>query len=97
MLARHLAFAILSAAMVIPVMASADPGRITGFGGIFFKSKDPKALAAWYRTIDPEWRRLKQAEKDHAANSPKPSVVKALISSEGVPAVRFLPDGDAGR
>jgi len=23
--------------------------RITGFGGIFFKSKDPKALAAWYR------------------------------------------------
>ena len=23
--------------------------RITGFGGIFFKAKDPKALAAWYR------------------------------------------------
>jgi predicted enzyme related to lactoylglutathione lyase len=22
---------------------------ITGFGGIFFKAKDPKALAAWYR------------------------------------------------
>jgi predicted enzyme related to lactoylglutathione lyase len=51
MLARHLAFAILSAAMVIPVMASADPGRVTGFGGIFFKSKDPKALAGWYRDV----------------------------------------------
>ncbi|MBO9575169.1 MAG: VOC family protein [Sphingobium sp.] len=24
-------------------------GRVTGVGGIFFKAKDPKALAAWYR------------------------------------------------
>ncbi len=23
--------------------------RITGIGGIFFKARDPKALAAWYR------------------------------------------------
>ncbi|WP_077032762.1 VOC family protein [Pelomonas sp. KK5] len=23
--------------------------RVTGIGGIFFKSKDPKALSAWYR------------------------------------------------
>lgn len=23
--------------------------RVTGIGGIFFKSKDPKALAAWYQ------------------------------------------------
>ena len=27
------------------------PGHITGVGGIFFKSKDPKALAAWYRDV----------------------------------------------
>jgi predicted enzyme related to lactoylglutathione lyase len=25
--------------------------RITGIGGLFFKSKDPKALAAWYRDV----------------------------------------------
>jgi len=25
------------------------PGRITGIGGIFFKAKDPKALALWYQ------------------------------------------------
>jgi len=24
--------------------------RVTGIGGVLFKSKDPKALAAWYRT-----------------------------------------------
>jgi len=28
-----------------------SPGHITGVGGIFVKSKDPKALAAWYRDV----------------------------------------------
>jgi len=27
------------------------PGHITGVGGIFFKSKDPAALMAWYRDV----------------------------------------------
>lgn len=32
--------------------ASAETaGHITGVGGIFFKAKDPKALAAWYRDV----------------------------------------------
>jgi predicted enzyme related to lactoylglutathione lyase len=39
-------------AALIPMAASAEPlGRITGVGGIFFKSKDPKALMAWYHDI----------------------------------------------
>ncbi len=30
----------------------AEPiGRITGIGGVFVKSKDPKALAHWYRDV----------------------------------------------
>jgi len=33
------------------VTASDSPGRITGIGGIFVVSKDPKALAAWYRDV----------------------------------------------
>jgi catechol 2,3-dioxygenase-like lactoylglutathione lyase family enzyme len=32
-------------------MSSPSAGHITGVGGIFFKSKDPKALAAWYRDV----------------------------------------------
>jgi predicted enzyme related to lactoylglutathione lyase len=32
-------------------VAAETAGRITGVGGIFFKSKDPKALAAWYRDV----------------------------------------------
>lgn len=31
--------------------APATPGHITGVGGIFVVSKDPKALAAWYRDV----------------------------------------------
>jgi catechol 2,3-dioxygenase-like lactoylglutathione lyase family enzyme len=31
--------------------AADTPGRITGIGGIFVVSKDPKALAAWYRDV----------------------------------------------
>jgi catechol 2,3-dioxygenase-like lactoylglutathione lyase family enzyme len=39
-------------AMVMPVAASAQPpGRITGVGGVFFRSKDPAALMAWYRDV----------------------------------------------
>ncbi|HEY2034797.1 MAG TPA: VOC family protein [Rhizomicrobium sp.] len=29
----------------------ATAGHITGLGGFFMKSKDPKALAAWYRDV----------------------------------------------
>jgi len=46
------ALAIASALTVVPTGLDADPaGHITGVGGIFFKSKDPKALAAWYRDV----------------------------------------------
>lgn len=26
-------------------------GRVTGIGGVFLKSRDPKALAAWYQDV----------------------------------------------
>ncbi|CAN5477801.1 VOC family protein [soil metagenome] len=32
-------------------LAADPPGHVTGVGGIFFKAKDPKALAAWYRDM----------------------------------------------
>jgi len=32
--------------------APAEPsGRVIGVGGVFFKAKDPKVLAAWYRDV----------------------------------------------
>jgi catechol 2,3-dioxygenase-like lactoylglutathione lyase family enzyme len=34
-----------------PASAADPPGHITGIGGVFVVSKDPKALAAWYRDV----------------------------------------------
>jgi len=43
----------LGAALTLaPLGARAETvGRITGVGGLFIRSKDPKALAAWYRDV----------------------------------------------
>ena len=41
----------LLAAFVPATLRAEGPGRITGIGGVFVKSKDPKALMAWYRDV----------------------------------------------
>jgi hypothetical protein len=51
------------------------------------------ALLKWYRTLDPEWRKLNGQVQDHLHKAPKPALVKALISSEGLPAVRLHTQG----
>jgi catechol 2,3-dioxygenase-like lactoylglutathione lyase family enzyme len=55
MAAHHKGIAWLALALglgLCPAAIQAEPvGRITGVGGIFFKSKDPKALALWYRDV----------------------------------------------
>lgn len=51
-LARLFWFSIAAGLAMAPLNLSAAPaGRITGVGGLFVKSKDPKALAAWYRDV----------------------------------------------
>jgi len=42
---------IFCASLAQAAPAADPPGRITGVGGIFFRSKDPKALMAWYRDV----------------------------------------------
>ena len=50
--ARLLWLAVGLEIFLSPAGLRADPaGRITGVGGIFFRSKDPKALAAWYHDV----------------------------------------------
>ena len=49
---RKAALILAAAIAAHPGVLRADPpGRITGVGGIFFKSPNPKALAAWYRDV----------------------------------------------
>jgi hypothetical protein len=52
------------------------------------------ALLQWYRHIDPEWRKLNAPAEEHRRKEPRPSRVKALVSSEGLPAIRLHSQGD---
>ena len=52
------------------------------------------AVLAWYAPQDAEFAKLQKAERDHAATAPKPNKVKALVSSEGLPAIRLHTQGD---
>jgi catechol 2,3-dioxygenase-like lactoylglutathione lyase family enzyme len=50
--ARLALIPLLVLGLGLSTTAHAEPvGRITGVGGIFVKSKDPKALARWYRDV----------------------------------------------
>ena len=49
---NHLAFLAFALALTCQEFAMAEqPGHVTGVGGVFVKSKDPKALAQWYRDV----------------------------------------------
>jgi predicted enzyme related to lactoylglutathione lyase len=42
---------IARTAEAAPAVPAVPAGHVTGVGGVFFKAKDPKALAAWYRDV----------------------------------------------
>jgi predicted enzyme related to lactoylglutathione lyase len=44
--------ALALAAAIMPAGATyGQAGKITGLGGVFIKSKNPRALSAWYRDV----------------------------------------------
>ena len=46
-----LCMGVLTAAADGAAFAAEPAGHVTGVGGVFFKAKDPKTLAAWYRDV----------------------------------------------
>jgi len=42
---------VLALGVALAPLAAEPAGHITGVGGVFFRSKDPKALMAWYRDV----------------------------------------------
>jgi predicted enzyme related to lactoylglutathione lyase len=48
---RLLLTIVLGGCLASTGLAAEPVGRITGVGGLFFKSKDPKGLMAWYRDV----------------------------------------------
>jgi hypothetical protein len=53
-----------------------------------------KAVLESYRTIDPGWRTLNEKRLAHLAKAPKPNLVKCLVATEGLPAIRLHTQGD---
>ena len=52
-----------------------------------------EVLLDWYKQQDPRWLELSAAVQKHQEITPQPSLVKMLVSSEGVPAVRLHTQG----
>ncbi len=52
------------------------------------------ALLAWFAPQDAGWRAANKAAVDHLAKAPKPALVKALVTSEGLPPIRLHSQGD---
>ncbi|HEY0060632.1 MAG TPA: VOC family protein [Telluria sp.] len=46
-----LCLGLLALVQPLDALCAEAAGRITGVGGVFFKAKDPKALAGWYRDV----------------------------------------------
>ncbi|HEY3899209.1 MAG TPA: PSD1 and planctomycete cytochrome C domain-containing protein [Chthoniobacter sp.] len=55
--------------------------------------KQTAALTRWYCRTDADWQKLAQAEHDHARTEPRAQYVKALVCSEGLPAIRLHTQG----
>lgn len=55
------------------------------------KPEQVNTLLKWYRTLDPEWKKLNQAVEDHLKKAPTPP--KVLVSTEGLAAVRLHTQG----
>jgi len=51
-------------------------------------------LLARYKLLDAGWKKIDARIKEHVAQAPRPSIVKALISSEGVTPVRLHTQGE---
>ncbi len=52
------------------------------------------AVLRWFRPLDDGWRERNRAVREHAAQTPQPTLTKVLITSEGLPAVRLHTQGD---
>jgi mono/diheme cytochrome c family protein len=58
-----------------------------------WKVAQREALARVFRVTDADWRKLDEALLAHAKSEPRPELVKALVCTEGLPALRLHTQG----
>jgi hypothetical protein len=74
-------------------MAVADAARALARPRAERSAEEIAAALRWFRTQDPEWRKLHAAVDEHARREPALRRVKVLVSSEGLPPVRLNTQG----
>ncbi|HTU25883.1 MAG TPA: PSD1 and planctomycete cytochrome C domain-containing protein [Pirellulales bacterium] len=84
------------AGLGIGSMRSDVASALVALGGNSIATLEPakrKVLLEWYKPNDAPWQALNAKVTAHDSTAPKPALVKMLISSEGVPAVRLHTQG----
>ncbi|HZU37557.1 MAG TPA: DUF1553 domain-containing protein [Gemmataceae bacterium] len=77
----------------IPELVARSLAALTEQSDKDLPEAETAALRKWAFTLDPHWQQLQKALDDHCNDEPKAAVVKALICSEGVPALRTHSQG----
>jgi hypothetical protein len=88
--------AITTAQPTVDLRAAGIPQGVLSIVKAPAASRTPSqsaALLAWFRTTDPQWQKVTRQLEEHSRKAPKPALVKALISSEGLPAIRLHTQG----
>ncbi len=76
--------------------AQAVVGAVDGLLALPIDKRTPaqtSILAAWYRATDKDWTALDRLVREHEKSAPKPLTAKVMVTSEGVPAIRFHTQG----
>ncbi len=73
--------------------AQADSALAALNAGQTLDAQDQTALLAWYRTRDAGWQERDKSIQTHLALAPKPNIVKMMVCSEGVAAIRTHTQG----
>ncbi len=71
-----------------PRLLVRDPARARGWTEPLLD-----ALRAGYRVTDPGWVKLSMAVRESRRGEPKPAMTKVMVTSEGLPAIRFHTQG----
>jgi hypothetical protein len=78
------------------LLAPSIPQPILEILAVAADQRSPEQQAVvlkWYAASDAEWQKLNQAAVEHLARAPQPNLAKAMISSEGLAAVRLHTQG----
>ncbi|MCI0361837.1 MAG: PSD1 and planctomycete cytochrome C domain-containing protein [Planctomycetaceae bacterium] len=89
-------FSVTSAARPLPLEAGGMSPEVALALSMPPGERKPEQIAAahkFFRPFDAEWRKLNDAELEHAKSEPQPNLVKVMVCSEGVTPIRHHTQG----